>query len=502
MTAVVDLIPAAWREVMLGHLIASTVYSAVVAAVVWSSLMLFRRASPRAHLFLWALVMIRLLLPAGLAHPFSVRAACDSMLAFVATSTSMNTAVLEPDLALVAGAANRSDIRTPMASRALESLLIAGWFLGSLFFSGLYLIRLRSCQRLARRAQAVTDPDVLDLVRRWCDRFGIRRTVRLVAAKGASPFTIGVRHPLIVVPQWLLEPGRERTLEPVIAHEMAHIRRGDAVWLVLQNLLQAAYFFHPAVWIASRHIGAARESVCDDMVLSWRTISSAQYGRGLLTVLRDRTGEMNGVVTGMSLSTRQWKARLDNLKGEHAMKKNAVLAPLISAAVLAFLLLPMGAHTETAGTPAPASPSPPAATAIDPAATPTTPSFVDPLPGARLTSGFGWRIDPTTRKKDFHAGIDLGAPAGSEVLAARAGTVLRVKLNKSAPRGMVVVIDHGGGYETFYAYLQEVSVTENQAVKPGDAIAKIGAVGRSTGPHLHFQVMRDGQPIDPLPLVR
>jgi beta-lactamase regulating signal transducer with metallopeptidase domain len=490
MALLADLIPGSWRAALLGHLVATTLYSAIVAAIVWMVLRLFRRVSPPGQLALWALVMVRLLLPAGLAQPFSARAALDGLQTLLAGSSVVERAGSEPDFVVVAGAGQGgAEVRTPF--RNVESLLLAGWVCGTLLFTALYLLRLRRYRRTARQARAVDDPLALELAQRWRGRFRIRRPVRLVAVAGASPFTIGLWRPRIVLPQGLLEAGCARELEPVIAHEMAHIRRGDAVWLLMQNLLQAAYFFHPAVWIASLRIHAARESVCDGMVLAWRTIPVAQYGRSLLAVLRAQSHDLFGTVSGMSLTTRQWKNRLKNLQGDHDMKRNRFSLPLLGAMVLGFLLLPMAAWTTDDAPVPPAPPTPPPAVRLS-----------DPLPGAHLTSAFGWRVHPLTKKKDFHSGIDLAAPAGTEVRAAGAGIVEQLELDKTAERGMTVTIGHGDGRQTFYAYLQEVTVTLKQAVKPGQVIGRIGAVGRSTGTHLHFQVMQTGRPVDPQPLLQ
>jgi murein DD-endopeptidase MepM/ murein hydrolase activator NlpD len=169
------------------------------------------------------------------------------------------------------------------------------------------------------------------------------------------------------------------------------------------------------------------------------------------------------------------------------MKRSRTLLPLLGAAALAALLLPMAR-------PAAAAPAPQTAPAA-------APLLLDPLPGAALTCPFGPRINPISKRPDFHDALDLAAAVGTPVRAAAAGTVSAVTLDRAAPRGMTVAIDHGNGLSTFYAFLDPVAVRPGQAVAAGEAIGAVGAVGVSTGPHLHFQALQAGQAVDPRPLV-
>lgn len=114
---------------------------------------------------------------------------------------------------------------------------------------------------------------------------------------------------------------------------------------------------------------------------------------------------------------------------------------------------------------------------------------------ARPTSPFGHRPDPIDGSTDFHTGLDLGAREGSPVRAAGGGTVIRA--SDAGTYGNLVVIDHGNGLETRYAHLQGFSVKPGDVVQPGEILGQVGKTGRVTGPHLHFEVRRDGQPVDP-----
>jgi murein DD-endopeptidase MepM/ murein hydrolase activator NlpD len=114
---------------------------------------------------------------------------------------------------------------------------------------------------------------------------------------------------------------------------------------------------------------------------------------------------------------------------------------------------------------------------------------------ARRSSNFGNRSDPFTGGKAFHAGIDFAAPRGSTVLSAGRGKV--VFASRRSGYGNLVEIDHGGGLISRYAHLSAFLVKAGQTVETGTPIARVGSTGRSTGPHLHFEIRRKDVATDP-----
>jgi murein DD-endopeptidase MepM/ murein hydrolase activator NlpD len=117
-----------------------------------------------------------------------------------------------------------------------------------------------------------------------------------------------------------------------------------------------------------------------------------------------------------------------------------------------------------------------------------------------LNSGFGPRISPWTGAPEFHAGIDLAAAPGTPVKATAAGTV-RVAGN-AAGYGTTVLLEHGQGVETRYGHLESVAVARGQRVEAGQVIGRSGNTGRSTAPHLHYEVLVNGRPVDPRRIAR
>ncbi|MFW9264687.1 murein hydrolase activator EnvC family protein [Nostoc sp. CALU 546] len=114
---------------------------------------------------------------------------------------------------------------------------------------------------------------------------------------------------------------------------------------------------------------------------------------------------------------------------------------------------------------------------------------------ASTSSPFGWRMHPVLGYRRFHAGLDFAASYGSTIRAADSGTVIFA--GWYGGYGKAVIIDHGNGITTLYGHSSELYVADGQAVERGQAIAAVGSTGLSTGPHLHFEVRRNGTPVDP-----
>ena len=122
--------------------------------------------------------------------------------------------------------------------------------------------------------------------------------------------------------------------------------------------------------------------------------------------------------------------------------------------------------------------------------------FIWPVPSCTLlTSPYGYRTHPILDYERLHAGLDIGAKFGEEIIAADGGTVLIAEYSDSY--GNFVLIDHGDRYSTAYGHMSEIAVEAGQEVKQGELIGYIGSTGWSTGPHLHFEIRLDGERIDP-----
>ncbi|ULQ55116.1 peptidoglycan DD-metalloendopeptidase family protein [Flavihumibacter rivuli] len=115
----------------------------------------------------------------------------------------------------------------------------------------------------------------------------------------------------------------------------------------------------------------------------------------------------------------------------------------------------------------------------------------------RIASGFGYRIDPVYKTVKMHAGLDFAAPQGTPIYATANGTV-RLAGNTGNGYGNHVIINHGFGYETLYGHMYRIKARPGQKVKRGEIVGYVGSTGKSTGPHLHYEVHKNGKPLDPV----
>ena len=130
----------------------------------------------------------------------------------------------------------------------------------------------------------------------------------------------------------------------------------------------------------------------------------------------------------------------------------------------------------------------------------TTGGFQNPLPSGTLTSGYGYRQDPFTNKTSFHSGLDIAADKGVEIKSALSG-VVELSQKNGGDYGNYIIVNHGA-FKTLYAHCEKLTVNKGDFVSAGDIIATVGSTGRSTGPHLHFEIRIGNEKIDPTPFIK
>lgn len=129
-----------------------------------------------------------------------------------------------------------------------------------------------------------------------------------------------------------------------------------------------------------------------------------------------------------------------------------------------------------------------------------TGTYTWPTPGYNsITSAYGMRYHPILKTRKLHTGIDVGAPGGVNIVSVDSGNV--IYSGWMGGYGQVVVVDHGGGVATLYAHMSQILASNGQNVSKGQTIGKVGSTGWSTGPHLHFEVRINGNPVDPRPYI-
>lgn len=123
-----------------------------------------------------------------------------------------------------------------------------------------------------------------------------------------------------------------------------------------------------------------------------------------------------------------------------------------------------------------------------------------PVDSRTITSPFGMRRDPFSFAVVYHSGMDIGAPTGSSVYAGASGTVSST--GSDAYHGLNIIVDHGNGLKTWYMHLSKILVNKNDMVQKGQIIGQVGSTGRSTGSHLHYEMIKNGESIDPKPYLK
>ncbi|UPA18214.1 M23 family metallopeptidase [Borrelia puertoricensis] len=126
--------------------------------------------------------------------------------------------------------------------------------------------------------------------------------------------------------------------------------------------------------------------------------------------------------------------------------------------------------------------------------------FILPLKGFIISSDFGFRADPFTGVKNFHKGIDLAAPMNSLVFCSSYGVVVVVDYNDIY--GNFVVVEHKNNIKSFYGHLSSYIVRKGDVLRTGDIVGRVGQTGRSTGPHLHFEILKKDEPINPIRILK
>lgn len=130
----------------------------------------------------------------------------------------------------------------------------------------------------------------------------------------------------------------------------------------------------------------------------------------------------------------------------------------------------------------------------------TTSAVVKPVLSEKYTSYFGYRINPITNEKSFHTGLDIAAPLGTKIRASYNGTVR--KTGEDSHSGKYIILSHDDGFETFYCHCSEILAEEGAVIRAGETIALVGSTGWSTGPHLHFEVRKNGERLNPLEVLK
>lgn len=484
---------------LLADTVQRSVYVTVMCLLAGFASWLLGRRLPYLQLALWSLVLVRAILPTGLAVPFSLRETLALRIPDLFGYVEFRLRIW--DLGFAAA--------SPPIWQALPWLtwhiaIVSLWVLVSAILLVHFLVRRRFFHRLLRRAETLRDPYLQASMQRWRSRYGIRRQVRLcVGAWPVSPFTLGLWRPAIYLPRRLLRQSSRQDLDAVIGHELAHVRRFDDFWVLFQGVLRALFFFLPPLLIAVDRLAQQRELVCDQMAVRHGSLSARQYARSLVRIFASTLPGQQQAASVHLGGALFCSARIRAVGDAAREGARGIIVTVIVIALVATFILPMEPHA--VGRAAQVEKFEQRAAARVPE---HNPGFLWPLAQAEVGDGFGV-VDPRTRVSyRYHSGLDLLAPVGAEIRAMADGEVERVvqgaRDRLSARTGGYMTIRHGQ-YLAYYTYLKNPLLTTGDQVAAGQPIGRLGAVGYSPErkpPHLHLEITRDGISIDPRAVLR
>ncbi len=252
----------------------------VLAALALLAERMYRDAPPGFRYWLWMLVIVRLVVPL---HISITRTMYNPILDSIPVDTAPLTGTIPPAVDAVTHTVTHSG---PHMSIAV--ILGAVWLAGFVFILMYIAVKSIGTYRLlADGTEPVNRADLLDLMTRHAADLGIKRKVGLFACRGdafSTPAVIGILRPRIILPRATADTWDAREIEPLIVHELVHIRRGDLFANWFQILVHAAFFFHPAVWLANSRIRAAREEICDDLSIARLSEEREWYSRSMIRV--------------------------------------------------------------------------------------------------------------------------------------------------------------------------------------------------------------------------
>jgi len=258
----------------------------------------------------------------------------------------------------------------------------------------------------------------------------------------------------------------------IIQHEKVHGYQWHSLDLLLMEIFTIAFWFNPFVFLLKRSLKTTHEYIADQVVIS-KSVSTPDY----LNILASGTEKacLSGITNHFNYLTIKNRIEMITKNKTYKLKK---LGYLIFLPLLAFLIF---------------------AFSYNPSEKDNVPYVIpiDKVDIVKYSVTHGVKmIDPFTKKERVHNGIDIVANEGTKIIAAADGIVTYASFSEKG-WGNLIIIRHDENYETLYAHLKEFTVEPGDKVKAGQEIASVGSTGKSTGPHLHYEVRKDGDRVDP-----
>jgi beta-lactamase regulating signal transducer with metallopeptidase domain len=354
-------------ETLLGWLGWQSLYVSIAAIVVVVVIRLCRVSDPRILLGLWGLVLLRFFLPLDLAMPWSARNQFHgAATAWVGSQAELRQHAQSGQRSAAQDVVTRVWLPSqasavlapppPVASHfPWRIIAFCLWLVGVFTLGGLALRQHLKLLALLRRSAVVENAEVVAQVNQWRTRLNIVRAVTVRSGDvPMSPFTFGLRRPVIYMPAALLGTLTPAERDAVFGHELAHVRGLDMLWLIAERAVQILFFFHPVAWFATSQLALARERTCDLRAVRSGELVPSNYWSSVLAALRasQQDAPAFGLAPSLGPSAQPLKERILAMQQAQPMTRLKWVAMVCGTAILALLLLPM-ARSERAAAKAP-----------------------------------------------------------------------------------------------------------------------------------------------------
>jgi len=340
------------------------------------------------------------------------------------------------------------------------------------------------------------------------DSFLIKQfnNIRILASDQISgPFSIrmlGKKY--IFVPNYIISDKDSFSIS--IKHEIQHHRQWDTFFVYVIEAIRCSFFYNPFAWVLISQVSKIQELACDETLIGRKRVSSFNYSSCLLKVA-DYQSKSNqhkavyGLVGMARLSPSAFflKRRLLAMKTTKHFSK---LKNYLLSVVIFILFISVGyAAKDLTSNSSIGEKNQEQQLLVEEVDKRNQKMFsIEPVKGS-ITTRFGgpWR-NPFTHKKDFHSGIDFEARTGTSIVATASGTIRKAQRNGGY--GLFVEIQHEKGYKTRYGHMSEIKVKVGQNVEEGEVIGLVGSTGKAVGPHLHYEIIHNDKPVDPLKFIK
>ena len=351
--------------------------------------------------------------------------------------------------------------------------------------------------RLKRQSDICTDAHTNKMMQEITGKLGIRQNVKLYwTSETETPLLMGIFRPSVYLPDKSWTTAQK---ELILLHELFHYKSKHLLFQSFLLVVTAVHWFNPVVYLIGEELKAALEEACDAAVLEQSSLETRRlYGKTVLETACRQRREIPAISAPFAAHHSRLKGRCQRILTEDGAlcRGKGVLigaGTAIVALVIACALIPKPQVSAGGQKVPPVSPE----QEVGAVASSDEPeNWLFPVDGDLfVTAPYG------ENSYAFHKGLDVTRDgiSGEEIHAARSGVVATANTS-SHSYGNYVVIDHGNGYETVYAHCQSLAVEVGQQVTQGETVAYVGTTGNSTGPHLHFEVHKDGEVVDPAQL--